>query len=81
MFAEVMNGRVTEGDQIAYVGTKNYSGTGMRIGRVLDVFRRESGRLALKIRVEQTSGTAWGGLPYTKTIEGHTLRSVVKLGD
>jgi hypothetical protein len=69
---KVLNGTVKVGDRVAVaVGDGKYGG-GQRIGTVHaigEVIRYGKPMAVLNVRVEQTSGTAWGKLPYLKRFE------------
>lgn len=71
---KVLNGEIEVGDRIAVAVSDGKYGGGMRTGVVLNInsvpaFSGGFKRHEVKVRVEQTSGTSWGGLPYTKTYE------------
>ena len=71
---KALNGPIEIGDRVAIAVSAGRYGGGMRVGEILDLkgFQGMDGgwkRVEVKVRVEQTSGTSWGGLPYIKTFE------------
>jgi len=70
----VLNGEIEVGDRIAVAVSAGRYGGGMRTGTVLAInsvpaFGGGFKCHEVKLRVEQTSGVSFGGLPYTKTFE------------
>jgi hypothetical protein len=71
---EALNGPIKVGDRVGIAVSAGRYGGGMRIGEILEinpVKAMDGGykRVEVKVRVEKTSGTSWGGLPYVKTFE------------
>jgi hypothetical protein len=71
---QVLNGTTKVGDRIGIAVSAGRYGGGMRIGEILEINAvpaKPGGfkRIEVKVRVTHTSGTSWGGLPYTKTFE------------
>jgi hypothetical protein len=78
----VLNGEIEVGDRIAVAVSTGRYGNGMRVGEVLEVtnVRVTPGgkmRQEVKLRVEQSSGWSFNGVPYVRTFD--TPGRMVKL--
>lgn len=80
----VLNDLAKVGDRVAVAISAGRYGNGMRTGTILEIqarpilHRPDEQHYRIKIRVEQTSGTHWGPMPYVKTLEDP--QRMVKLG-